>query len=128
MFVTLASFFALLALALGAIGIYGIVAYEVAHRTPEIGVRVALGAQRGDVLWLVMRETLLLLAAGTIIGVPAALAATGLIKSLLYGLEPSDPVTIVCATVTLFAAGALAAFLPARRAASVEPLLALRSE
>jgi predicted permease len=128
MFVTLASFFALLALALGAIGIYGIVAYEVAHRTPEIGVRVALGAQRGDVLWLVMRETLLLLAAGTIIGVPAALAATGLIKSLLYGLEPSDPVTIVCATITLFAAGALAAFLPARRAASVEPLLALRSE
>ncbi len=128
MFATLASFFALLALALGAIGIYGIVAYRVAHRTAEIGVRMALGAQRSDVLWLIMQETLFLLAAGAAMGVPAALAATRLIKSRLFGLDPWDPLTMVSATVVLFAAGALAGFLPARRAASVEPTLALRSE
>jgi predicted permease len=128
MFATLASFFALLALALGAIGIYGIVAYRVAHRTAEIGVRMALGAQKSDVLWLIMRETLVLLAAGAVIGVPAALAAARLIKSLLFGLDPWDPLTIACATVVLFAAGALAGFLPARRAASIEPTQALRSE
>jgi ABC-type antimicrobial peptide transport system permease subunit len=128
MFATLASFFALLALALGAIGIYGIVACRVAHRTAEIGVRMALGAQKSDVLWLVMRETLVLLAAGAAIGVPAALAAARLIKSLLFGLDPWDPPTIACATMVLFAAGALAGFLPAHRAASVEPTQALRSE
>jgi predicted permease len=128
MFAALANFFALLALALGAIGIYGIVAYRVAHRTAEIGVRMALGAQRSDVLWLIMRETVVLLAAGATIGVPAALAAARLVKNLLFGLTPSDPLTIACATLVLFAAGALAGFLPARRAASVEPTLALRSD
>jgi predicted permease len=128
MFATLASFFALLALALGAIGIYGIVAYRVAHRTGEIGVRMALGAQKSDVLWLIMRETLVLLAAGAAIGVPAALAAARLIKSRLFGLDPWDPLTIASATAILFAAGALAGFLPARRAASIEPTMALRSE
>ena len=128
MFATLAGFFALLALSLGAIGIYGMVAYRVAHRTAEIGVRMALGAQRSDVLWLIMRETCLLLAGGAVLGVPAALAAARLVKSLLFGLGPSDPLTIVCATGTLFAAGALAGFLPARRAASAEPALALRSD
>ena len=122
MFATLASFFALLALALGAIGIYGVVAYRVAHRTAEIGIRIALGAQRADVLWLIMRETVVLLGAGAVVGVPAALVATRLIKSQLFGLGPSDPATLVCATVALFAAGGLAGFLPARRAASVEPM------
>ena len=128
MFATLASFFAVLALVLGAIGIYGIVAYRVAHRTAEIGVRMALGAQRSDVLWLIMRETFGLLAAGAVIGVPTALAAARLVKSLLFGLGPSDPLTIAGAAITLFAAGALAGFLPARRAASADPTLALRSE
>ena len=128
MFATLASFFALLALALGAIGIYGIVAYRVAHRTAEIGVRMALGAQKRDVLWLIMRETLVLLAAGAALGIPAALAAARLIKSLLFGLNPSDMATVACATAVLFAAGALAGFLPARRAASIEPTQALRSD
>ena len=128
MFATLASFFALLALALGAIGIYGIVAYRVARRTAEIGIRMALGAQKSDVLWLIMRETLVLLAAGAAIGIPAALAAARLIKSLLFALDPSDPLTLACATAVLFAAGGLAGFLPARQAASVEPTLALRSE
>lgn len=128
MFATLAGFFALLALALGAIGIYGIVAYRVARRTAEIGARMALGAQKSDVLWLIMRETLVLLVAGAAIGVPAALAAARLLKSQLFALDPSDPLTIACATVVLFAAGALAGFLPSRRAASVEPTLALRSD
>jgi predicted permease len=128
MFATLASFFALLALTLGAIGIYGIVAYRVARRTVEIGVRMALGAQKGDVLWLIMRETLVLLAAGVAVGVPAALMAARLIKSLLFGLGPSDPLTITCAIVVLFFSGAVAGFLPAWRAASIEPTLALRSE
>jgi ABC-type antimicrobial peptide transport system permease subunit len=120
MFATLASFFALLALMLGAIGIYGMVAYRVAQRTAEIGIRMALGAQRGDVLWLIMRETLVLLAAGAAIGVPAALVAGRLIKSLLFALDPSDPITFACATAVLFAASALAGFLPARRASSIE--------
>jgi len=128
MFATLAGFFALLALALGGIGIYGITAYHVARRTPEIGVRMALGAQRCDVLWLIMRETLVMLAAGATVGLPAALAAARLIKSQLFGLDPSDPSTVACAAVVLFGAGALAGFLPAWRAASVEPTLALRSE
>jgi ABC-type antimicrobial peptide transport system permease subunit len=128
MFATLASFFAILALVLSAIGIYGILAYSVSRRTAEIGVRMALGAKKSDVLWLIMRETLVLLTIGAAVGVPAALATAHLIKSLLYGLEPSDPLTVTGAAVVLFAAGALAGFLPARRAASIEPTLALRSE
>jgi len=128
MFATLASFFALLALALSAIGIYGIVAYRVAQRTAEIGLRMALGAQQRDVLWLVLRETLMVLGAGAIVGIPAALAAARLAKSLLFGLQPSDPLTVVCATAILFGVGTLAGFLPARRAARLAPTLALRSE
>ncbi|SPE41229.1 putative Permease [Candidatus Sulfopaludibacter sp. SbA3] len=128
MFALLAGFFALLALALGGIGIYGILAYRVARRTAEIGIRVALGAQQRDVLWLILRETLILLTAGAAVGVPAALAAARLIRSLLFGLSPWDPLTVACATIILFAAGALAGFLPARRAASIEPTVALRSE
>jgi predicted permease len=128
MFATLASFFALLALALGAIGIYGIVAYRVAQRTAEIGVRMALGAQRRDVLWLIIRETLLLLAVGAAVGVPTALAGARFIKSQLFALDSSDPLTFTCAIVAVFMAGALAAFLPAWRAASAEPMLALQSD
>lgn len=128
MFAELAGFFAALALALGAIGIYGMVAYRVAHRMPEIGVRMALGVQRSDVLWLIMRETLVLLAAGAVIGVPAALATARLVKTLLFGLDPWDLLTITCAMIAPFAAGAFASFLPARRAASAEPTLALRCD
>jgi len=113
---------------LSAIGIYGIVAYRVARRTAEIGVRMALGAGRGDVLWMVLRETFALLLAGMAAGIPAALAAARLIKSQLFGLGPFDPATVVVATVTLFAAGTLAGFLPARKAAAADPLRALRQE
>jgi ABC-type antimicrobial peptide transport system permease subunit len=125
MFAFLASAFGLLALLLTSIGIYGVVAYQVTRRTGEIGIRMALGAQRSDVLWMVMRETLLVLAAGAVLGLPAAVAAARVLRSLLFALGPSDPATIVCATATLVGAGALAGFLPARRAASLSPMDAL---
>ena len=128
MFAALAGFFAALALALGAIGIYGILAYRVARRTPEIGVRIALGAQRRDVLWLVMREILVLLAIGAAMGAPAAVATARLVKGLLFALDPLDPATVAVAGAALFAAGTLAGYLPARRASSIEPLAALRSD
>jgi predicted permease len=128
MFAVLASVFGLLALLLTSIGIYGVVAYQITRRTGEVGIRMALGAQRRDVLWMFMRETLLVLAAGAAIGLPAAIAAAHPLRSLLFGLEPSDPVTIIWATVTLVGAGALAGFLPARRAASLLPMDALRHE
>jgi predicted permease len=128
MFAVLASVFGLLALLLTSIGIYGVVAYQITRRTGEVGIRMALGAQRGDVLWMFMRETLLVLAVGAAIGLPAAVAAAYALRSLLFGLEPSDPVTIIWAMVTLVGAGALACFLPARRASRMEPMVALRLE
>jgi predicted permease len=128
MFAVLASVFGILALLLTSIGIYGVVAYQITRRTGEVGIRMALGAQRGDVLWMFMRETLLVLAAGAAIGLPAAVAAAYALRSLLFGLEPCDPVTIIWAAATLFAAGALAGFLPARRASRLEPMVALRQE
>jgi predicted permease len=128
MFAFLASAFGLLALVLTSIGIYGVVAYQVTRRTGEIGIRMALGAQRADVLWMVMRETLLVLAVGGALGLPAAVAAAQVLHSLLFGLGPSDPRAIIWAAATLAAAGALAGFLPARRAASLSPMDALRHE
>jgi ABC-type antimicrobial peptide transport system permease subunit len=128
MFAVVASVFGLLALLLTSIGIYGVVAYQVTRRTGEIGIRMALGAQRTDVLWMVMRETLLVLAAGAVLGLPAAVAAAQVLRSLLFGLAPSDPTAIVWAAATLALAGALAGFLPARRAASLSPMDALRHE
>lgn len=128
MFATLAVFFALLALLLGCIGIYGVVAYRMERRTAEIGLRIALGAQRADVLWLTMRETVVLLVGGVLIGLPVTLATTRLIKQFLFGLEPQDPTTLICATIALLGAGALAALLPARRAMKTDPMVALRYE
>ena len=128
MFAVLASVFGVLALLLTSIGIYGVVAYQITRRTGEVGIRIALGAQRRDVLWMFMRETLQVLAAGAAIGLPAAVAAAHLLRSLLFGLKPSDLVTIIWAMVTLVGAGALAGFLPARRAASLLPMDALRHE
>jgi len=124
----LASFFGLLALLLACVGLYGVLSYAVARRTNEIGIRMALGARRGDVIWLVSREALALAVAGVAIGLLASLAATRTAATLLYGLEPNDPPTIAAATLLLLAVAALAGYLPARRAARVDPMAALRDE
>ena len=128
MFAVLASVFGLLALLLTSIGIYGVVAYQMTRRMGEVGIRMALGAQRRNVLWMFMRETLTVLAVGAALGVPSAIAAAHLLRSLLFGLKPSDPSTILGALATLALAGALAAYLPARRATKVDPMVALRFE
>ncbi|MBO0862070.1 MAG: ABC transporter permease [Chloracidobacterium sp.] len=124
----LSGFFGLLALLLACIGLYGVMSYNVARRTHEIGVRMALGAQRVDVVRLVMRATMSLVVVGLIAGLGAALATTRLIASLLYGLTPNDPLTIGLAGLLLVIVAALAGYLPARRAARVDPMIALRHE
>jgi len=128
LFATLSSFFGLLALALVSIGLYGVMSYTVARRTHEIGIRMALGARGMDVLRMVLGESLLLVLIGSVIGLAAALAATRLIAGMLFGLTPNDPLILVLATLLLLAVAALAGWLPARRAARVDPLVALRHE
>jgi predicted permease len=125
---TLSSLFGLLALGLASIGLYGVMSYAVARRTNEIGIRMALGAQQRDVLWLVARETLWLVLIGLAIGLPAALVAARLISSRLFGLTPTDPLTITLATALLAVVARLAGYLPARRASRVDPMVALRCE
>jgi hypothetical protein len=120
--------FGVLALLLAGIGIYGVMAFVVARRTAEIGVRMALGARPFGVLWMTMREGLAMVAAGVAIGIPAALAAARLTRNLLFGVRPGDPATAVVTVLVVLAVGALAAGLPARRAATVDPMQALRSE
>src|SRR5215213_152018 len=124
----LASFFGLLALLLACVGLYGVMSYGVARRTNEIGIRMALGAQGRSVLWLVLREALVLVVIGLVVGVLASLAATKTAASLLYELKPNDPVTIALATLLLAAVAAVAGYVPARRAARVDPMVALREE
>ena len=124
----LSGFFSLLALLLACIGLYGVMSYDVARRAHEIGVRMALGAQRVDIVRLVMRETTSLVVVGLIAGLGAALSTTRLIESLLYGLTPNDPLTIGLAGLLLVAVAALAGYLPARRAARLDPMVALRHE
>jgi predicted permease len=124
----LSTFFGVLALLLASIGLYGVMAYTVVRRTKEIGIRMALGAQPGSVRWMVLRETLGLVIIGVLIGVPAALAATRFIASLLYGLTPTDPITVSIAIITIVLSAILAGFLPARAASRVDPLVALRYE
>ena len=125
---TLCGFFGGLALLLSAIGLYGVMAHSVARRSREIGIRMALGAQRDSVLWLVLRETAVMVLAGAAIGVPAALGLTHLVKSFLFGLTPQDPWSIAAAVAVLFVITALAGYLPARRATKVDPMIALRYE
>ncbi|HKQ77833.1 MAG TPA: ABC transporter permease [Blastocatellia bacterium] len=124
----LSSFFGLFALLLAALGLYGVMSHAVARRTREIGIRMALGAQAPNVLWLVLRETLLLVSVGVAIGLPAALAAARMIKSWLFGLSANDPLTIALALLAMLATAALAGYLPALRAAQVDPMIALRHE
>ena len=124
----LCAVFAVLALLLACVGLYGVIAYSVAQRTAEIGVRVALGATPSSIMRGIMRETLVLTAAGIAIGIPAALASGTLLISFLYGMTPGDPVTFALAAATLLSAATIAAALPARRAARVDPALALRAD
>lgn len=124
----LAGAFGVLAMILVCIGLYGIMSYAVSSRTSEIGIRMALGARKSSVLWLILRESSLLILIGAAIGLPAIFAAGKWISSLLFGVKPADPVTMASATAIILAAGLVACYLPARRAMSVEPVVALRYE
>ncbi|MGH9838725.1 MAG: ABC transporter permease, partial [Blastocatellia bacterium] len=124
----LASLFGLLALLLACIGLYGVMSYDVERRMREIGIRMALGASAQQVVRLVLRQTLVWVALGVAIGLGAALATTRWVESLLFGLKPNDPLTIGLAALALLAVAGVAGYLPARRAASVDPLVALRRE
>ncbi len=125
---SLLSFFSLLALLLACIGLYGVMSYNVVRRSNEIGIRMALGAMRGEVLWMVLRETVTLLALGIAIGIPVTLLATRLVASLLFGLTPFDLATVTMAALVIAVVSIIAGYLPARRATKVDPLTALRYE
>jgi predicted permease len=129
---TLSTVFSALALLLACVGLYGLLAFSVIQRRAEMGIRMALGANRADVIWTVMRDALILVAAGVIIGVPAAMAlgrvASNRISGLLFGLQATDPLTIVAATILLALIAAGAGYVPARRASRVDPMIALRNE
>ena len=128
LFARLAGFFAVLAVVLVATGLYGTLAYRVNNRTVEIGVRMAMGARRGQVVWMVLRDSLLLTAIGTLIGVPFAALAGRALASSLYGVKPDDVATLSFAVISIAVVAVAASMIPARRAANVNPLTALRSE
>ena len=124
----LSAFFAGLALLLACVGLYGVMSYTVAGRTREIGVRMALGAQQGDVVQLVLREGMLLVGVGLAIGVPLALASSPVLHNFLFGLRSTDPLSLAVVVLLLAVVSVLTAFIPARRAAKIDPMVALRYE
>jgi ABC-type antimicrobial peptide transport system permease subunit len=124
----LSTLFSGLATLLCSMRIYGLIAYAVSRRTREIGVRFAIGAQKGDVASLFLRESVLLVAVGIILGVPLALASTQILKSLLYGIAPTDPLILSLTVAIFLAAGLLASIVPVWKATRIEPLQALRYE
>jgi ABC-type antimicrobial peptide transport system permease subunit len=127
-FARLCTAFAILALTIACVGLYATMAYAVIRRTREIGLRVALGAQRRVVTWMVLREVFLLAAAGLAIAVPTAVAVSRYIESFLFRMQPNDPQTLAVAAAILLAAALAAGYAPARRASRVDPMVALRHE
>jgi ABC-type antimicrobial peptide transport system permease subunit len=124
----MSSAFGIAALLLAAIGLYGVVAFAVTRRTGEMGVRLALGASRQGVLRLVLLDSARVIVPGALVGMAAAVASTRLVQSQLYGLKPTDPLTLLAAVALLLGVAGVAAYLPARRAASINPVDALRCE
>jgi predicted permease len=124
----LGTFFAIVALTLAGVGLYGLLAHLVARRTSEIGVRLALGALPLEMVWMTVRENLLLVSAGTVVGIAGAVAGLRVLDGLLFGLSPTDPMNLVVAALVLIVVSLAAAVVPARRAATVDPLVALRAE
>ena len=127
-FAKLCTAFAILALVIACVGLYGTMSYNVARRTGEIGIRMALGAQRGGVVWMVLREVLVLAAVGLAISVPTALGASKLVESFLFGMKPNDPLALTLAVAILLSAALLAGYVPARKASRIDPMIALRHE
>ena len=123
----LGGFFGALALALAAIGLYGLMAFGVAQRRKEIAIRVALGSPRGEVVRMVIRDALTLVVIGLAIGIPLALVSGRLVASLLFGLTPTDPVTLAATAASLLTIGAIGGYIPGRKASRVNPVDALRS-
>ena len=127
-FAKLCTAFAVLALLIACVGLYGTMSYSVARQVGEIGIRMALGAQRGEVIWMVMSRVLLLAGAGLAISVPASLLGFRIVKSFLFETRPNDPGTLAMAGVILLIAAILAGYAPARRASRIDPMAALRQE
>jgi ABC-type antimicrobial peptide transport system permease subunit len=127
-FATLCTAFALLAVAIACVGLYGTMAYSVARRTNEIGLRMELGAERQRLIWMVLREVLTMAAIGLAVGLPLAFATTKFVKSFLFEMKPNDPWAIAGATVVLVAAAVVAGYGPAWRASRIDPWNALRDE
>ena len=125
---TLSGFFGFLAAVLATVGLYGVISYTVARRTNEIGIRMALGAQRRNIVGMIVREAGILLAVGLLVGAGMTLAASKTVSSLLYGIKPSDPVTIGFAAAALAFVALAASLVPARRASRLDPMVALRDE
>jgi ABC-type antimicrobial peptide transport system permease subunit len=125
---TLSGFFGVLALLLASIGLYGLLSYGVQSRTNEIGIRMALGAQTSNVMSLILKEAVLLVLVGVAVGIPVIIYLSRFAKTLLFGLSPTDPWSLVGASLVLLIVAFIAGYLPARRATKVDPLVALRDE
>jgi predicted permease len=128
LFARLCTGFAMLALLIACVGLYGTMSYTVTRRTGEIGIRMALGAQRGNVVWMVLREVLIMAAVGLAIGLPTALGTSKFVASFLFGVKPNDASSLLVSVIILVSAALLAGYIPARRASRIDPMIALRHE